>query len=171
MPGPPCSVCQRQDVADVERMARGKGPGLGQRAAARRFGITLSVVQSHMAHTGKAPAEPEEPRGPQPMPPPPLAPDDIEGRLRQLATVADTLRADASAQGAPLQARGQALNASRATLREVAEILAKREAAREQNLLGSKQWAEVRAALVEALVPFPEAARAVGDVMRRIEAT
>jgi len=165
MSGPPCSLCQRPDVADIEAAAKAQG----NRAAGRAFGIHEATIRKHLAHVPKPKAKAEAAPAPPAPPPAALAPDDIDGRLRQLAETADTLRADASQPGAPLGVRGQALNACRSTTAEIAKLVAAREQGREPELLTSPAWLAVRKRIVDALVAFPEAARVVAGVMRELE--
>ena len=177
-------------MADIHRLVDEQGI----RPAAKKHKIPEASLRLHLKHRETSPAPARRPAKPAtppeppaaskappappaaPLPPPPeptaaepdLPLDDLDGRIRQLNRSADRLRV--AAEHGPLRERGAALNACRAATAEAVALAAKRDQGREPELLTSKAWVELRRELVEALVSFPDAAAAVAQVLRRVEA-
>lgn len=180
MSGPPCSTCARPDLADLHRAV----DATSSNAAAKHYKIPRRTLDLHLLHRDSSPAPARTP--PPPLPPkippagspapvkavrlpqggaslppqePTLPPDDLDGRIRQLAGEVDRLR-EAASVGA-LRDRANALNACRGAVAALAKLHQEREQGREPELLTSKAWQAVRGKLVDALRPFPEALAAV----------
>lgn len=185
-----CSTCARPDLGDIHR-AIDAGGGINK--TARIFKIPPATLKLHLRHRSEVDARRQRPEAPPSSPSPSSAPTpapepskparaeepaasavepdlplgDLEGRIAQLARTADRLRV--AAENGTLRERGAALGEARRTVETLTDLHLRLSHGREADLLRSSQWVALRAVLLDALGPFPEAREAVTEAMRRHE--
>ncbi|MDA9401738.1 hypothetical protein [Bradyrhizobium sp. CCBAU 45389] len=171
--GPKCSVCNSKHRHQIEI---GLAHGIAHNALARRFNVSADAVGRHAANhvspamraailTAQKPTEIDLDA---------LQASEQEGLLSQLvhqrarlqqhvATAIDfgDIKAAISAEGA--------ITANLALVGKLLGMIVQRHDVRSTSLLISADYLAMRHALVSALRPFPEAARAVGAVLHRLE--
>lgn len=154
-----CSVCAHpeREAIDLE-LARART----NRDIARKWGVTKSSVHRHRqdhvpprvvdrARTetiGRA--------------------EDILRELHELQVVARSILSKASTAG-DLRAATGAIAQVRSNLELIARLLGELKEGPSVNLIVSPEWGSLRAAILEALVPFPEARTAVVKALLRRE--
>ena len=173
-PGPRCTICAHPRRADIEHAFVS---GLGRPAVAKKFGVDAQAAyrhfKNHLSPVQKAEILTATTR---------LNPADLE-RLR--VTESESLLSNLVGQRARLLEDGDNARAAddvnaavrvEGAIREnlaltgklLGAIIQKHEVSH-TNLLVSPDYIQLRAALVTALKPYPEAALAVGQALRRME--
>jgi hypothetical protein len=171
--GPKCSICNHKSRHQLEI---GLAHGIAHNALARRFNVSADAVGRHAANhvspalraailTAQAPTTIDLEA---------LQASEQEGLLSQLvhqrarlqqhvATAIDfaDVKAAISAEGA--------ITANLALVGKLLGMIVQRHDVRSTSLLISADYLAVRQAIVTALRPFPEAARAVGAALHRLE--
>ncbi|MCK1525616.1 hypothetical protein [Bradyrhizobium sp. 17] len=171
--GPTCSICKHKSRHQIEI---GLAHGIAHNALARRFNVSADAVGRHAANhvspamraailTAQKPTEIDLEA---------LQASEQEGLLSQLvhqrarlqqhvATAIDfaDIKAAIGAEGA--------ITANLALVGKLLGMIVQRHDVRSTSLLISADYLAVRQAIVNALRPFPEAARAVGAALHRLE--
>ena len=172
--GPPCCpVGARSDAGEIDAAILQGGAENSVRKMAERFGISAASVQRHSVHVKAAAGtlrnagDTSRNVGESPRKPPTL-----RGKARKLFRRVERLleRAEEGDEAVDLRA---AAGLAR-ELRGVLELQARmdgeiKNASTTVNVYQTADWQAVKALLVEALTPFPEAALAVAEVIEAQE--
>jgi len=153
MAGRPCSVCQHPDRPAIDMMLVNHKPF---RAISRQFGLSkAAVLRHHDEHLGetlaKATAAAETARA-----------DDLLEQVRALRTKSLQLMLAAEKSG-DLRTALAGIREARACLELLAEMSQQLDRRPVVNLTISAEWLQVRATLLDALRPHPEARQAVAS--------
>ncbi|MGJ4928723.1 hypothetical protein ACQR1I_13620 [Bradyrhizobium sp. HKCCYLS2038] len=171
--GPKCSICSHKSRHQIEI---GLAHGISHEALARRFNVSHDAIGRHAKNhvtpamraailTAQAPSKIDLAE---------LQATEQEGllsqlvhqraRLQQLAAMAG----DYGDVGAAINAEGK-ITANLALVGKLLGMIVQRHDVRSTNLLVSADYLAIRQVLVETLRPFPDAARAVGAALHRLE--
>lgn len=157
-----CSVCTHADHAMIDELLVN---GMGNREAGRRFALHKDAVRRHRDNHLSALVQAAEQAAP-----PPDAGTALE-RLERLSVRVERVLSSAERSGNA----NHAIAASR-ELRQVTEVLAKirgeldeRTQVNVLNLATDSTWLATRAAILEALRPYPQAAAAVAARLAALE--
>lgn len=141
--GPPCSVCAHPRRAEIDADAR------AQVRVAKKFHIAASTLQRHRAN-----CTPSTPKATLP-PPPHLTPErELESVETGMARFVQMM-ARAEAEELPKLVRGLQ------DLKKIRDELMKKREVTEEQVLASRWWAEFKSRMLDALRPYPDAARAL----------
>ncbi|AZF88242.1 hypothetical protein [Meiothermus phage MMP17] len=153
----PCTICTHPQRQEIEaELARGEL----YRRIAPRFGVSERSVRRHLAHTQIAAQQAIQTRVVE-------SGRSILERLRDLNREALGILSDARANGKQRDAIA-AIHALTRLLELEARLLGELDHERPQvqvNVLASPEWLALRARLIEALRPYPEAAHAAAKVL------
>lgn len=171
--GPACSICQHEKRPQIELALVHKVP---LRTIAARFNVSPHAVHRHaknhlspqMRAALLAAVRPTE------IDLEALQRSESEGLLSHLVTQRARLQqlSEQSLELADVRAAAAVEGRITSNLELTAKLLGQlvtRHEVRRTSVLLSPDYLELRAALVRALAPFPEAARAVGDALHRLE--
>jgi hypothetical protein len=156
-----CPACQHPDCQSIDQALVDGRP---YRDIARQFGTSKDALVRHKAEhvpeaLSKAQDAQEAAHG-----------DDLLAQVRQLQAKANALLDKAEAAGdfrTALAGIGQA----RACLELLAKLLGELDERPVVNLTLSAEWISVRAVLLSALAPFPDARAAVAARLQALEAS
>ncbi|HEY3349402.1 MAG TPA: hypothetical protein VGM13_06490 [Thermoanaerobaculia bacterium] len=153
-----CTICQHAERTEIDaRLAAGQP----YRSIAQRCRVSPDAVYRHGKHLGAAIVEAAKTSERVANV---ARTESIVEKIRALEDEARRLQAVAEAQG-DTRAALVALRELRETLAAWSKLVPVEITG--ANLVASVEWAETRAAILAALVPFPEAAAAVADALRR----
>ena len=159
--GRPCSVCAHAARTTIDRALIARTP---YRDIAGQHGVSKSAVERH--HDDHLPATLARAKDAEDV----AHADDLLAQLRDLQ--ATTLRLLTTAERAgKLTAAVLAVGQARQNLELLAELLNQLDRRPMLNLLVAPEWLAVRAALLAALQPFPEARAAVAKRLIALEAS
>ena len=145
-PGPRCAICTHPRRGEIDST---RGPVL---RVAKRFDVSKSALDRHRKHAEVAPP-------PSLPPPPPLTPDGALAALEAgMARIAHEMAKAASEELPKLTKAWEALEKARDRAIVAREVT-------EEQVLASAWWSGFKARIVEALRPYPDAARAVVKAM------
>jgi hypothetical protein len=171
--GPQCSICKHKSRHQIEI---GLANGISHSALARRFNVSADAVGRHAANhlTPAMRAAILTAQAPSSIDLDALQTSESEGLLSQLvhqrarlqqhvATAIDfgDIKAAISAEGA--------ITANLALVGKLLGMIVQRHDVRSTSLLVSPDYLRLRSTLIDALRPFPEAAKAVGAALHRLE--
>lgn len=171
--GPQCSICKHKSRHQIEI---GLAHGISHSALARRFNVSADAVGRHAANhlspamraailTAQAPSAIDLDA---------LQALESEGLLSQLVHQRARLQQHVSMAvdygdvKAAVSAEG-AITANLALVGKLLGMIVQRHDVRSTSLLVSPDYLKLRSTLIAALRPFPEAARAVGAALHRLE--
>ncbi len=159
MPGRPCSVCQHPDRPAIDQALVNHRPF---RAIARQFGLSKDAVLRH--HDDDLPATLAKAKEVEDV----AHAIDVVGQLRAINAATLSVLADARKVGDG----DLALKAVDRVQRQIelqAKLLGELDERPVVNLTISAEWLQVRAALLDALRPHPEARSAVAARLLALE--
>jgi hypothetical protein len=173
-PGPQCSICKHKSRHAIEV---GLAHGIAHNALARRFNVSADAVGRHAANhvsptlkaailTAQAPSAIDLDK---------LQASESAGLLNQLVHQRARLQQCASMAvdyadvRAAISAEG-AITANLALVGKLLGMIVQRHDVRSTSILISSDYLQLRQAIVQALRPYPEAARAVGAALHHLEA-
>lgn len=149
-----CTICTHAEKGAIEDALLNEQP---YRHIAARFGTSTSALQRHREHLPKL---------------------LVKARKAEEATQADTLleqvrslqtRAlsilDRADEGGDLRTALGAIREARSNLELLAKLLGELQQEGTINLSVSPEWLTLRAVVLQALLPYPEAAQAVGKAL------
>jgi len=149
-----CTVClhPQRDAIDADVLAH-----LPFRMISKRFEVSWQAVRRHREHIpvalAKAQTASDAARG-----------DDLLAQVRTLQAKALAILARAE-RGGDLRSALGAIREARGNLELLARLLGELQEGATINVLMSPEWSRVRAAVIVALTPFPEARTAVSRAL------
>ena len=157
--GNPCKTCQSEQVGAINRaLVAGTSPA----EVAASFGLTKSSVSRHAeVHL---PAKLAKARDAKEV----ADADDLLAQVRDLQGRTLAVLAQAEEKGQLVPAI-MAINSARGNLELLGRLVGKLQEGAVINILINPMWLEVRAVLLEALQPYPEARTAVAAALLEVE--
>lgn len=157
--GRTCTVCAHaeRETIDREIVAGGRN-----RAIARRYGLEKDAVRRHRdGHLPETLARAQDAAE--------IAhADGLLDEVRDLQERTLAILSKAEASGDPDTAL-KAIREARRNVELLARLLGELDETPQVNVLLAPEWIEVRAVMLAALAPFPDARAAVGGALQRIE--
>jgi hypothetical protein len=155
---PRCTICTHPDREKIEQALI---TGQSFRAVAARFGTSATALfrhkQDHLPVALRSAQEAAEvAHG-----------DSLLEQVRALQTKTLTILARAEAAGQLIVAL-QAVREARGCLELLAKLLGELHQSPTVNILLAPEWQSLRATIIAALTPFPEARRAVTHTLQRV---
>jgi hypothetical protein len=171
--GPSCTICDHERRHQIEL---GLVHRLSNRVMARRFGVSESALRRHRQNhlSPQVAAAILAAERPTEIDLEALQASESEGLLAQLVTQRARLQthSELASELGDVKAAVACERAITSNLELVGKLLGQlvqRHEVRSTSILISADYLEVRAALVKALQPFPEAARAVAAALHQLE--
>ena len=155
-----CTVCSHPERNAIDRALVSEQPVL---AVADRFDLAKSSVDRHKA--GHIPATLAKSQEAAEV----AHADNLLGQVRELQARALSILDTAEETGDLRTALG-AIREARGNLELLAKLLGELKEGTTVNVLVSSEWVEVRAVILRALDPYPEAKLAVADAVERAHA-
>lgn len=154
-----CTVCDHEERSSIDAALISGAP---LRDIAGRHGVSKSALERHKAghlpaHLAKAREAGEVARA-----------DDLLSQVRYLQDRTLAILT-ASEDTGELRTALVAIREARGNLELLAKLLGELDDAPKVSILVSAEWVAIRAAMMEALVPYPEARSAVADALLGLE--
>lgn len=150
---PRCSVCSRPDAGAINALL---GEGRSARSVAVELGLSEDAVQRH-AHRHTVRPIVAAPRAAAVSPAAVATPGELLGAGDPLDELVNALRAQALAGSPAIVHQYRLALAAQADVRHAAPP--------SRDLTSEPEWRTLRAAILRALEPFPEARQAVADAL------
>lgn len=155
-----CTVCAHERRSEIDSVLLTGGP---LRTIADRWSVSKTALIRH--REGHLPAALAMAKEAEEV----ARADALLTQVRHLQS--RTLRIlDASENAGELRTALAAIREARGTLELLAKLLGEIDEAPRVNVLISAEWTSIRAAMVDALAPYPEARSAVAEGLLRLEA-
>jgi len=155
-----CTICDHEGRAIIDAALISGAP---LRDIAGRHGVSKSALERHKAghlpaHLAKAREAGEVARA-----------DDLLSQMRYLQDRTLAILS-ASEDAGELRTALTAIREARGNLELLAKLVGELDDVPKVNILVSAEWATIRAAMMEALVPYPEARSAAANALLGLEA-
>ena len=154
-----CTVCDHEARASIDAVLIS---GAALRDIAGRHGVSKSALERHKA--GHLPAHLAQAREAEEV----ARADDLLSQVRYLQDRTLAILTTSEDAG-ELRTALAAIREARGNLELLAKLLGELDDAPKVNILVSAEWVTIRAAMMEALVPYPEARFAVADALLGLE--